>query len=325
MPEVSWSKIKLWRRCPKAYDYKHNQRLVRRKKAAPLLRGEIVGAMLDARAVKKDPWEVLATYAEKYKALFREEREMYGDLIEDLTRIMQGYFDTYEDDDLEYEGVEEFVATDLTGDIRFVGYIDKIAIDKKTKRRWILDHKSHKNIPGDEQRASDLQLVFYIWAWNRWNKSRPVDGILWDYIRTKPPAIPEVLKNGTLSKRENIDTTYAIYRDEVLKQGLKLADYKDILESLKKRGSEKFYKRVKLPSPPQSMVESVVEDARQTAVMIARLSKSFTPRNLTRDCSFCEYYQLCQAELRGLDAAFIKKAEFETKEPNEHARQEDED
>ena len=331
MQMISFSKIKQWRRCHKAYDYKYNQSLRRKRPAKPLLTGTIIHEMLHARALQqiapdsktKPPLAVLRSYEKKYRLLFREEQEMYGlTYISDLRRIYEGYERHWKNDGLVALSTEEPVITDLSSDVRFIGYIDKRMQDREG-RVFITDHKNHKNLPGDDDRFSDLQLIFYVWAWNRENKARPVTGVLWDYLKTKPPAIPELLKNGELTKRANIDTDYFTYLATIEEHGLDPKDYREILSALKTRHNN-FYKRVFLPAPRKQMIDLVVEDMRSTALQIAALGKSVKDRNMTRDCTWCSYYNLCQAELRGLDSDFVKKTQYIVEEKEDNGDQAEE-
>lgn len=322
MPETSFSKIKTYRRCPRQYHYKYNERLRRKRKALPLVRGTILHEVLEAwknPGIIETPNEIFEKYEKEFKEFFLEEQEEHGDIPGDMRRIFQGYVREYKDDQLEYESFEEFVATDLAPNLRFVGYIDNRVRDRNNLR-FIMDHKTHKVLPNEEKRFSDIQLVFYVWAFNREHSTSRVDGVLWDYIRTKPPAIPEQLKNGELSQRKNIDTDYHTYMSEIKRLKLDPEPYSEILNQLKNRESS-FFRRVFLPSPPKAMIETVVEDMRTTAKMALKLG-SYATRNLTHDCPTCEFYELCHAELRGLDHKFIQKARYEVKEPTEHGHEE---
>lgn len=319
MPETSFSRIKTWRRCHRQYHFKYVERLRKKVKKLALFRGTILHELLDEHAKGNDWNIVLDGYAKKYKTLFREEQAEYGDIVGDCRQIMKGYQRHYIEDDFVYEGVEVFVATDLAADLRFIGYIDKIVYDKKTKRRWLLDHKTHKTLPDEKARFSDLQLVMYVWAWNRWQPDKPIDGVLWDYLRTKAPVVPEVLKSGELSQRANMDTDYSTYLKAIKENKLDPKNYSETLERLKAQGSSNFFERVKLPSPSREMIESVIEDAKQSSIVMAKLGGKLKDRNMTRDCSFdCDFYNLCHAEMRGLDANFIRKTEFDVKDPSEH-------
>jgi hypothetical protein len=252
-----------------------------------------------------------------------EEREIYGDLVEDMKRIYEGYERFYADEKLKVQASEEFVATDIANDIRFIGYIDKRVIDSQG-RLWIMDHKTSRSIPGPDARYSDIQLLFYVWAWNREHKHDKVSGVIWDYVRTKPPTIPEVLKSGELSVAKNITTDHYTYFKAIKDNKLDPDNYEEILSRLKAQESP-FFLRVRLPNPPPGMVDQVVEDFRNTAIELTHLSKISTARNLGRDCSTCEYFSVCHAELRGQDADYIRKAEYIVKEPRENGEEETEE
>lgn len=331
--EVSWSKIRTWRRCHNQYRYKYIERLAPKRPAVPLLRGRIIGECLDAitlRRVKTQGaphWnEVLAKYMDEYRTLFREEQEMYGSLIDDIGNLIKKYERIYENDGLTYfrgsdgNPYEIRVELELMPGVTFIGYIDKIAIDKH-KRVFVLDHKSHKVIPDEDTRFSDLQLVFYIWACQQMPSLPKPDGVIWDYLRTKPPTIPELLVKGGLSQRKNMDTDYATYHQAITDNKLDPKDYQDTLNRLKAEGHNSFYKRVTLPSPPRAMVNAVVNDARITAQEIIHLGGKSNTRTMDRTCKTCSYYSLCQTELRGLDADFIRKTEYITREVRYHDKE----
>jgi hypothetical protein len=285
--------------------------LERKRPKVQLIRGTILHAMLDAKAKGKNPASVLRQYAKEYGKLFREERDEYGDLIGDCKKLFDNYQRHYADDGYKILESEYEVQVPLLKEVTFQGHIDKVVLDPQ-KRRWIKDHKSHKNIPGEEARFSDLQTVFYTWAWNKLNPRRPVDGIIWDYIRTKLPVEPEVLKSGQLSQRANIDTTYdvalAAVQAHCKRTGEDQQHYTEWLEGLKGR-EEKFLRRVYLPSPPRVMVDQIVSEMVTTSQEILR-SHDDTTRNMTKDCSWCSFYNLCHAELRGQDSDFIRKTEY---------------
>lgn len=324
MPSVSFSRMKTYRRCHKQHDYKYNQNLARKRRAIPLLRGEILGQMLDARAmpelVKKDPYKILRRYAKQYEKLFLEEKEKYGDVPGDVKKLFEGYERKYANENLEYLGFEDFVALDLVKDIRFIGYIDKRVKDAQG-RSFLMDHKSHKTIPNEDQRFTDLQKVFYIWAWNEINPSKPVTGFIWDYIRTKAPVIPEQLKNGQLSQRKDMDTDYWTYLGEIKRLRLDVDDYLEFLAMLKKKPDTRYI-RVPMPKPNNAIIQNVLADLKATAVEI-HTSKS-KDRNMTRMCpSDCDFYSLCRAEVSGLDADFVRKNEYEEREPNEREEAEE--
>lgn len=309
MPSVSFSRAKLYRRCHKAYDYRYTQNIQRRRRAVPLVRGTILGKMLDERVAGKDPFKVLRKYEKEYAKLWLQEKEEYGDVIGDIRRLVEAYERKYANEGLKYLGTEVPIEVPLVQDIVFKGYVDKSVVDPEG-RKFLMDHKSHANIPDDDQRFSDLQEVLYIWAWNKINPKDPVTGFIWDYIRTKAPTIPEQLKNGQLTQRANIDTDYWTYLAEIRRLRLDPAPYADTLMRLKKQ-SDRTFVRITLPNPPKVMLKTIVDELVDTALQI-HSKKPATDRNMTQLCpSTCEFYNLCQAEVRGLDANYIRKSEYE--------------
>src|SRR5262249_9494808 len=159
---------------------------------------------------------------------------MYGeDFLDNIKRIYQGYLRAYDDSDLEYLSSEEFVTTPLAGDIIFQGHIDKRVF--KDGRMWVMDHKTHKNIPTEGQRVKDYEILMYVWDWNKEHKGEQIDGVIWDYIRTKPPTIPDLLQKGGLSQAKNIDTDVYTYTKELARHKLDPKPYRQFLADLEKR------------------------------------------------------------------------------------------
>lgn len=331
---IGFSRLKTWRRCHRLYNYRYRQFLVRRAPRVQLLRGSILHEMLDAHVKNciskmtldlglKAAAEVLRRYEKEYGKLFKEQQDEYGDLIGDCRQLFSNYVETYSDDRMQVIASEQTIRFELIpGKVEFKCTVDRVMMDssKPKRRRWLLDTKSHKNLPGEDARFYDLQLgVLYFWAWNRENRRRPADGIIWDYIRTKLPSTPEVLQSGKLSQRANIDTTYAhaaeTVRDHCNRTGESPKAYAKWLESLKGR-EEKFLKRVFLPSPPRVMIDTLVDEMKSTALEI-HMAPDRDERSIIggpMGCSSCEFRDLCMAELRGQDANFIRQSEFKVDE-----------
>lgn len=325
METISFTEVNSYRRCPKSWEYKYLQRLKRKRKGVRLLRGSILHEMLDAHVNYKiqgqkydgpDPWDVLEEYAQEYGSYFEEEKELHGDIVGDCGKIFEGYLRKYRKDPLKYEETELKIELDLSKlgsgaiNVTFIGYIDKIARDPQ-KRRWVMDHKFVKSIPTADDRFSELQLLLYVWAYGMQNPKDTLDGVCWDYGRAKAPTVPEVLKSGALSKRKNLDCDVHTYRQAIRKNGLVEQDYDDMLSLLQGK-EDTFFERVFLPTPNTDMIVEVVNDFLQTTAEIqvkredGRCARSMSPFN----CATCEFRPLCEAEVRGLDADFVKKSEY---------------
>jgi RecB family exonuclease len=321
---TGYSMVKSYRRCPKQYEFKYKQNLQRKKPAAPLIRGTILHEMLHARATPKmKASKILAEYDAKFGELFREEREEYGeDFLGDIKRVYDGYLREYgSDEKIRFESSEEEISSEITKGIVYRGHIDKRIVTLADSRRWLMDHKTHKSIPEEKQRLTDYQILMYLWCYNTENPKKKADGIVWDYIRTKPPTIPETLKAGGLTQRANLDSDVSTYLRELNRLKLDQKPYAEYLASLAKRERGRFYQRIFLPAPSKAITNEIVTDFIETSKTMHTVKRF--PRNLTRDCSWCEYYRLCNAELRGLDHGFVRNAEFEEKVTNEEFAEED--
>lgn len=302
---VSFSRVKTRRRCHRAHHYKYIQGLQRKKPGIALFKGSIVHDMVEAHLIGKDWKKVLKKYEKEFNKLFKEEKEMHGDLPGNMRRIMEGYIEHWKKDKLVYTAVEEKFEFKLDKGIIAVFQIDAAVKDAK-KRPWLLERKTPKSFPDEDVRMSDIQTVLYLWAWL--SIGRKAQGILWDYVRSKPPTIPDQLKAGGLSIAKNIDTTYDVYLNEIKRLKLNPKDYTEKLDSLKGT-DQKFYRRVYMPVS-QGVMETIVEDFKTTAREI-RDNPDSQVRTLSYDCRQCEFYNLCQAELRDLDTDFILKSQYE--------------
>lgn len=331
----SYSRVKTWRDCHQKHYYRYVERLEKIVPTLALKRGEIYHAMLEAY-LKGDSWEkVLDGYSKEYDKLSEEEKKILGDLPHTLEKIMRGYIKLYGNDGLKYPVVEEefncaiFMPSDLEAinkfltslgqdtltDIRFVGKIDAIAQNDKT---WIVEHKTVSKIPDESMRLYDFQTVLYTYAIetdSKFENFKP-DGILWDYIRTKIPTVPEVLKKGGLSKAKNIDTDYDTYYEAIISHDENPVDYADILNKLKEKGNT-FYRRNYVLLASANMRRVLLDDFRRTILEIIINGDTDKIKNLDRFCNTCPYEEICQAELSGLDVDFIKSKNYKKVEKEE--------
>lgn len=316
---VSHSKIKTWRRCRKAYQYKYVEKLRPRRKSRPLVFGSMCHEMIEAHANGDNPNEVLKKYANESKKLFSAEVDEYMQVIADVEQLMTAYFTYYKNDGLKFVAIKGKLAehefeVEIARGIKLKGKIDAVT-RTKDKRVWLTEHKSHKKIPDDGVRFRDLQTVIYADVLPQLGVKK-IDGVLWDYIRSTPPSVPKLLKSGELSKAQ-IDTLPGVYLQAIKSHKLSPKDYSDKLQELE--GNERsYFKRIFMPTAP-SLSKQLLSETVETAKEVDERGGKDCTRNITRDCSWCEFEGLCRAELTGMDADFIRKREFETQEeePNE--------
>jgi hypothetical protein len=295
-----------------AHHYRYYQRLKRKTKARPLMLGSAVHTLIESQ-LEYGSYDITPIQAE-YDKLFSEEKAELGDIPGDASRIVSGYFNYYAHEQYAYPKVwfgkntELHVQVDLGSRIAFQGYID--CFPQNELGYWICDHKTAKSLPDEASRFSDLQTVMYTWAAPQAGLPKPA-GVIWDYIRTKAPAVPEVLKNGEVSMRKNIDTTPEVYLETVKRHLGSIPDqYREFAKTLEHKRSD-FFQRVKLPSPSPRLIEFAIRDLKESGREIRETGETSTVRTMTKDCSWCSYYPLCAAEVRGLDSTTIRKTLYE--------------
>jgi len=290
--------------------------------AKPLKIGSIVHNSIEAWA-KTGKWDtILKSVQKEYKSMFEEERELYGDIPGNTERMVSGYLAKYGDERKHYQMVEESLGpVPLTKRTQFKMRIDRLTTTKAGLT--LCETKTAKRLPEEDLRIWDLQTVLYVWALRE--LGYPVKAILWDYVRTKPPTVPQVLKNGTISLKKDIDTDYDTYLAAVKGAGCPVTDYKEILDRLKEEGTRRYYKRVLLPVNDQ-MIQPVLADAKMTSLEIASF-RHLPVRNISGfTCPRCFYSSLCHAALRGLDESFIREREYmDRKEEIEYGGEEAEE
>lgn len=317
MYKISQSKMKTWRRCHKAYDYKYNQHLESRRKKRPLVFGSIGHEMIEANANGDDPKDIIKKYETQAKKLFSAERPEYLEVVSDAKTVMNHYFEYYKKDKMKFVAIggklaEHKFEVKFANGILLKGTIDAVMRDPEN-RIWLVEHKSHKVIPNDDQRFRDLQTIIYTSVLESLGIKK-VDGVMWDYIRSKPPTVPELLKNGKLSVAR-IDTLQNVYLKAIVDNKLNPKDYKKKLKELE--GNEvNFFKRVFMPINP-TLYNTLIKETVETANEMSQNAATDKTRNITKDCSWCSFESLCRAELLGIDADLIRKKEFIEEEHDE--------
>lgn len=318
--KVSQSKVKLWRRCRQAYHLKYVEKLKKRVTKRPFQFGRMVHEMIEAYANGDDPMEKLDEIAAKNHNLFRAELEQYGTIVEDTRVIMTEYFE-YWGEDLKYirrdgRSAEHKFEIDIGDGIVFTGVID--ALGRAKKLRWLVEHKTFSRMPQEDHRWRNVQSAVYVRAIDimGW---KPVDGTLWDYVRSKPPSRPAILKSGAMSKAK-CDTLPSLVKAVIEENKLDPDDYADFLK-LTEDNRSSYFARVFTPTS-RSIVELVWSDFQDTAREMQKLHGKASSRNIDLHCDYCDYEPICRATLQGLDVDWVKEKEYkkdgdETEDPIE--------
>jgi hypothetical protein len=323
LPKISHSQIVAWRQCEQRWMYRYQQKLVPKRLERPLHMGNWVHSCLEAHYGGGD-WKVAhASYVKQYDKLFDEEklaldkgnskrksedREDYEPLPRQVERIMASYLWYNRNEKIKVLGVEKLFELQITGDdgleYILVGVLDLIYEDTDGLI-WIRDHKVWDEIPDEGAfHTMDPQLTIYL---HGAKEALGVEaaGIEYSYVRSAAPTVPTLRKKDGQLSEAAISTDYPTVFRFLRENNLEPRDYRGVLEPL--AASSPFLRRYRLPRS-EVVTAQILADASQTAAEI--INHDHTVRNITRQCSWCPYQQLCRGELFGLNMDYLKKDRY---------------
>jgi PD-(D/E)XK nuclease superfamily len=309
---VSQSKVSQWRRCKLAFHFQHREHLRPKVKSRPLYFGSTVHSMLQAVAEGRDARSALAEIAHRDEPMFREERDYFVKLIEDINFIFRAYKKFWAEAPLVFvpignRNAEVPFAVKIDDAIEVKGTIDGIVSHKSFN--WLLEHKTHKEFPSADHRWRNLQGAVYnsISRLLGWPK---LQGVCWNYVRSKEPTRPKILKSGKLSIKD-LDTLPEVVLEVLEEHRLNPRDYADFIAA-QEANLPTWFERVWTPVQ-EHVVKTLWREFRATAREMADYytrTEAPPPRTIDHHCTWCPYEKLCRAELQGLDVDGVKQLDY---------------
>ena len=342
------SRVKMFRRCQRQYSFRYDMasvlgldsklEMVPKVKKVQLERGTWMHKLLEAQhrewaGVKTKGWQkVHKKMTREFDGLFEEEKEAYGDLPGECERLMRNYLRAYRQDLDRYTvarlhdgspAIEFVIEVPLRRyglSDPFKGQVDLLVEDSDLGGLWIWDHKNVKNIPTDDERMMSPQNCMYVWGLRK--RGYDIRGFVYNYLRTKPPTIPHVLKRstqygaaGTISQAARMDTDYYTYVARIKEvHGERWKEwaqrvYAPKLIQLRER-QWMWYRRIAIPVEDEKVKQALGEFI-TSAKDIERRDLRYPPRSYTYSCKWgCEYHELCTASFAGLDISDMVKHDF---------------
>lgn len=313
--KVSQSKVKTKRKCDRAYYYRYIEKIRKKVKSRPLQFGTMVHEMLERFCNEDDPFEYLDDIRDDVKQMkiFAAQMDEFGNILDDVEDIMVEYFRYYNfDRDLRFmrkkgRAAEHTFEIELFPDVIWNGKIDNIV--RANGLRWLGEHKTFSRKPSDDDRWRNLQSTTYfvandIMGWPQ------LDGAMWDYIKSKPPAEPGTLKDGSFSQK-NIDTLPSRVERVLRDNDEDVEDYPGLMANAQKNRSN-YFDRVFTPVSPE-VAHMTFKDFEATIIQMIDAEEDpdfHWSMNIDRHCSWCDYEPLCRARLQSLDYDYTKEREF---------------
>jgi hypothetical protein len=316
--KVSQSKVKRYRNCRYAYHLKYVEGFRKKRKARPLQFGSIVHKMIETYAGGQDPFKMLDAIEVNQGQMFRSQIDELGNIIRDIGEIMEDYFEYWEEreDDITYlrrNGIlaEHLFEVEIAPGIVCKGKFDAFVRSKGL--RWLAEHKTFGREVSEDHRWRDIQSCIYIRV-NDMLGYTPVDGTLWDYIYSKAPTEPKVLKSGALSTK-NVNTLPSTVRRVLRENRLPRSRAKALIQAAENHRS-KYFKRVYTPRK-DAVIDVLFSEFIDTAKEMSELHGKSKTRNIGKHCDYCEFEAICRAELMGHDVDFVKDHEYTTEPEDE--------
>jgi len=305
---VSWSEISTWCECRQKWYWTYEVGIVpKRVERAPSIGS--CGHVAIAAILRGEDWKQAIDKWRKEeinkRPMFDEEIEEYDEIVKLVKGIIPRYLEHYQDT-WEPVLVEHRFEIPVPGtSLKLIGYWDAI-VKSDDGHLWLLEHKFPQQFRTEEQVELDGQIGVYQHAAHR--LGYPVIGTVYNQLLARLPAIPNINKDGSVSKAR-IYTDWKTYKSIVEAQGLNPADYEDMKEKLQ---SFEFFKRFYIYRS-KTEIKLFAEDVQRRIWDMRKVKKHIYRSESHITCGRCPYRELCLEQLKGGDVEHIIEMNFEPK------------
>lgn len=194
--------------------------------------------------------------------------------------------------------------------IVFVGKIDELYLRKRNgvKSVTIGEHKTFSTKPSMDVLIMNTQKCLYAKAVQILKGVLP-DKVKWDYIRSTPASFPIWLeKSQRFSDAASSKITPMSWERACASRGISDPEIIRKGDKFKANISDFFFQVVLDISP--AMVDNIWQGFLYTAKQIVSCGETNKSKNLTRNCSWCAYHDICYSELTGGDTEYLIARDF---------------
>lgn len=293
------------------------RRLEKKKPERPLYFGTDFHKLLELRNDPAALKEAKQNIKDTFYALPPSYQSDLGDnYVQDLFTIFKDYRQVYRDVRQPQVTEKEFefeVGKVKDEPIVFVGKIDELYLLKHQGVKSIIvgEHKTFSNKPSMDFLVMNPQKCLYAKA-AYFLKGILPDKVKWDYIKSVPASEPIWLdKTKRFSEAASTKITPMSWRRACKERNILDPDILAKGDRYASNISEFFF-QVELDIDP-AMVEIIWDGYMYTAKQIVRFGESNKTKNVTRDCSWCPYRDICYSEMTGGETEYIIARDFEDK------------
>lgn len=327
MIKISYSRASTYLRCPYAHYLGYEERLMRNRPVRPLMFGSDFHKLLENRDDAEALGKAFSDIEEKYYEIPANWQSDLGEnYLDDLRVIFGDYKSVYgetQKPDVTEKRFDIPIAKYKGEDVMFTGVIDEVYLDYAGEGKTAFgEHKTFSRKPDVNTLVLNAQKFLYAKAVELLYGKRP-SRVIWDYINSTPAEAPVWLeKSGRFSNAKSQKITPFSYLRACSERGV--TDPEVLAQAEQYRDNvPNFFFRYPMDLP-EEMIDKVFADFKYTCRMIAKFGKQNKSKNLTRDCSWCGFRDICYTELTGGDTAYLLEKDF-TVRPVEEVKQETEE
>lgn len=302
---ISYSRVAAYLRCPYSHYLGYEVGVKRLQPERPLYFGTDFHKLLELRNRPDELAMAKKTIYDKFYELPPSwQADLGANYYEDLTTIFEDYCELYRDAPQPTITEQEFSLSmgGVSGEpLIFKGVIDEVykRKDRVTGERFIRigEHKTFTRAPSQNTLVMNTQKNLYAKAVQEIHGFYP-RSVLWDYIHSTPAAPPIWLeKSQKFSEAKSEKITPASWKRACLSRGI--TDPEIIAKGDKYAGNvHNFFFRCDMDIVPEA-VDRVWDSFVYTAREIGRQGHKNKSMNITRDCSYCSYRDICYTLMTG--------------------------
>lgn len=311
---ISYSRFGCYMSCPYKHYLSYVERLESKRPVRPLFFGTDFHKLLELR---KDPEAVQQAKEEITDKFYEMPASWQSDIGEnypdDLWSIFTDYQQVWDGRMLPTKTEQKFEIP-LFDDTYFVGVIDELYKRKHNGKKYIKigEHKTFSRKPDPNFLIMNTQKSLYSKAVQILYGMLPKT-VLWDYIKSTPAKSPIWLpKSNRFSTAKSKDITPMSFLRECDRMGIEDESVLQQANLYKDNISEFFFRREVDVLP--EMTEQIWNGFVYTCKDIVNRGEGNKTKNVTRDCSYCGFRNICHAEMTGGDRNEIIKLEYKEKE-----------
>ena len=316
------SELRAFRRCPMRHYYAYVEGLDPKHVSEKLTTGSFIHKLLEiwygkgSKAAKRE--NIAISFGKYEQVLTNDDFMNEGEIGSKMANISE-VWDAYEkavktlDKGLKPKATEHKFTIPLPGtELKLSGTIDLILDKGKKGGLWIMEHKTGAQERLSQTMILDDQLSTYFYATYKDFGKLP-RGIILNFIRTKPPRKPTILKNGTVSKAACV-TDQATYLAVVKEAKENKNDYMDFISTLP---VTLIPQRFSTNRTKTQILSFMGETARCASACHENTGKY---RSATWDCTWdCAYFDLCIIDYTGANREGIIEERYNTEGKNDRS------